>query len=115
MLEETERTLEILLQLAKDHIPEECRTLVANVTFNTTNSGSPYFPCPFKETEATSALKAVQAGMAASIANLINGEQDRRLTVDLDRASAFLFSAYLSTVAGMNKGDKNVTSVLKGR
>lgn len=114
MLEETEKTLETLLQLAKDQIPQECRRLIADATFETANTGSPYFPCPFKETEAMSALKAVEAGIAASIANLIEGERDRRLVVNLERASAFVFSAYLSTIGGMSKGNKAVTSVLKG-
>ncbi|KAJ9668186.1 hypothetical protein H2201_001615 [Coniosporium apollinis] len=113
MLEETEKTLETLLQLAKDQIPQECRRLIANVKFETANTGSPYFPCPFKETEAVAALKAVEAGIAASIANLIEGERDRRICVNLERASAFVFSAYLSTIGGMNKGNKRVTSILK--
>ncbi|KAF2092152.1 alpha-methylacyl-CoA racemase [Saccharata proteae CBS 121410] len=113
MTEETQKTLDSLLQLAKSQIPPECRDIIAQTEFTTINTGSPYFPCPFKETEATSALKAVEAGMAASIANLIYGEKKRKVTVDLDRASAFLFSAYLSTVGGMNKGDPNVKSLLK--
>lgn len=114
MLKETEKTLETLIQLAKDQIPQECRRLITSVTFDTANTGSPYFPCPFKETEAVAALKAVEAGIAASIANLIEGKRDRRLCVNLERASAFVFSAYLSTIAGMNKGNKRVTTILKG-
>ncbi|KAF2139567.1 uncharacterized protein K452DRAFT_289573 [Aplosporella prunicola CBS 121167] len=113
MADETRRTLDNLLHLAKSQIPSECRDIIARTTFHTDNTGSPYFPCPFKETEATSALKAVEAGMAAAIADLVYGEQDRKITVDVDRASAFLFSAYLSTVGGMNKSHPNVKSLLK--
>lgn len=111
---ETRKSLSSVLQLAKTQIPAECRDIIASATFTTANTGSPYFPCPFKETEATSALKAVEAGMAAAIANLIYGEKERKITVDLDRASSFLFSAYLSTVDGMNKAHPNVKSKLKG-
>jgi len=114
MLEETRKSLGVLLQLAKSQIPQECRQLITDVQFHTANTGSPYFPCPFKETEATSALKAVEAGIAVSIANLQYGEQNRKATVDLERASAFLFSAYLSTVGGMNKQHPKVKSLLKG-
>lgn len=112
---ETRKSLASLLQLAKTQIPIECRDVIQKANFTTANTGSPYFPCPFKETEATSALKAVEAGMAAAIANLIYGEKDRQITVDLDRASSFLFSAYLSTVDGMNKAHPDVKSKLKGR
>ncbi|KAF4539752.1 CoA-transferase family III [Lasiodiplodia theobromae] len=110
---ETRKSLASLLQLAKTQIPIECRDVIQKANFTTANTGSPYFPCPFKETEATSALKAVEAGMAAAIANLIYGEKDRQITVDLDRASSFLFSAYLSTVDGMNKAHPDVKSKLK--
>lgn len=112
---ETRKSLGSLLQLAKTQIPAECRDIIEKrTTFTTANTGSPYFPCPFKETEATSALKAVEAGMAAAIADLVYGEKERKITVDLDRASSFLFSAYLSTVDGMNKAHPKVKSILKG-
>ncbi|GME28013.1 CoA-transferase family III [Neofusicoccum parvum] len=110
---ETRKSLDSLLQLAKTQIPAECRTIIEKTTFTTANTGSPYFPCPFKETETTSALKAVEAGMAAAIADLVYGEKERKVTVDLDRASSFLFSAYLSTVGGMNKAHPKVKSILK--
>lgn len=111
---ETRKSLSSLLQHAKTQIPIECKDIIEKTTFTTANTGSPYFPCPFKETEATSALKAVEAGMAAAIANLVYGEKERKITVDLDRASSFLFSAYLSTVDGMNKAHPDVKSKLKG-
>lgn len=114
MLEETRKSLDVLLQLAKSQIPPECYQLITSVSFETQNSGSPYFPAPFKETEATGALKAVEGGMAAAIADLVYGKKERKMVVDLERASCFLFSAYLATVAGMNKAHPNVRSVLKG-
>lgn len=100
MLEETQKTLGTLLSLAKSQIPPECAQLAADTAFKTLNTGSPYFPVPFKETEAVSALKAVEAGIAAGIADLRYGEQKRNITVDLERASCFLFSSYLVTIGG---------------
>ncbi|OCK78547.1 alpha-methylacyl-CoA racemase [Lepidopterella palustris CBS 459.81] len=113
MLRETRKTLDTLLRLAKDQIPDECLPIINNVEFTTANTGSPYFPSPFKQTEATSALKAVEAGVAASIANIAYGERKRRMVVDLERASAFLFSTYLATVNGMNKSHPKVKALLK--
>lgn len=114
MLAETKRSLDVLLQLARPHLPSECIPLIRKVQFRTANTGSPYFPCPFKETEATSALKAVEAGVAAALADLALGRKDRRATVDLERSSAFLFSAYLSTIGGMDKQHPKVKTLLKG-
>lgn len=72
-------------------------------------------PCPFKETEATSALKAVEACVAAAIADLRFSSKRRKIDVDTERATCFLFSAYLSTVDGMDKANPNVLSRLKGQ
>ena len=115
MLDETQKSLQLLLRLAKGQIPQECYALITNVDFTTANTGSPYFPSPFKQTEAISALKAVEAGVAAGIANLAYGERERKMVVDWERASAFLFSAYLATVGGMNKAHPNVKTLLKGK
>lgn len=106
--------LDTLKSLAQGQIPNECIPLVGKVNFDTVNDDSPYFPCPLKETEAISALKAVEAGVAASIANLIYGEQERKMTVDIERATCFLFSTYLCMVRGMNKADPKVKACLKG-
>jgi hypothetical protein len=107
--------LKALLHLTQDEVPKESLPLIDTVAFKSVNDGSPYFPCPLKETEAISALKAVEAGVAASIANLVYGERQRRVTVDVERATCFLFSAYLCTVRGMNKSNPSVKSCLKGR
>ncbi|KAF2455789.1 CoA-transferase family III domain-containing protein [Lineolata rhizophorae] len=118
MLDETQRTLSTLLSLAKDQIPSECLPYVANVDFKTTNDGTPYFPTPFKQTEAISALKALEAAMAGLIADTQEGSENgkkgqRKMTVDLERATCFMFSAYLCTVRGLNKADPDVKSCLK--
>lgn len=100
MLQECGKALDLLLQLAKDQLPEESRKAALTTSFQTKNSGTPYFPCPMKQTEAIAALKAVEAGVASSIANIRYGEKARQILVDLERASCFLFSTYLVTLAG---------------
>jgi hypothetical protein len=116
LLEGTQSALQHLLARAKGEFPEECLPHIAEVTFSTANnSGNPYFPSPLKQTEAISAIKVVEAGLAAAIADLSRGEKKRSINVDLERASAYLFSAYLATVDGMDKADPNVKKLLKGR
>jgi hypothetical protein len=114
LLEETRDTVKALLRVAKCQIPQECRQAIVDVQFTTTNTGTPSFPCPFKETETAGALKAVEAGIASSIANLALGHKERRATVDLERASAFLFSTYLATIGGYDKANPKSKALLKG-
>ncbi|KAJ4304600.1 hypothetical protein N0V90_000126 [Kalmusia sp. IMI 367209] len=109
----THAALKHLLDRAKAQLPEECLAHVSHVHFSTANTGNPYFPSPLKQTEAISALKAVEAGVAASIADLGSNAQERRINVDLERASAFLFSTYLATVGGMDKAHPKVKKYLK--
>ncbi|KAI1376813.1 CAIB/BAIF family enzyme [Hypoxylon crocopeplum] len=75
----------------------------------------PYFPIPFKETETASALKAIEGITAGMLANLKAGtpDQKRKVTVDLEKATAFLFQTYLATVGGLSKLDPKVKSLLK--
>ena len=114
--EECRRSLHRLLQLAGQQLPDEVREHVNNVTFSAgKGSNVVHLPCPFKETEATSVLKAVEACVAAAIADLRFSSKRRKIDVDTERATCFLFSAYLSTVDGMDKANPNVISRLKGR
>jgi len=113
MRKETRRALRKLLQLAKGQIPLECRQLIADVSFTSSNAGVPTFPCPLKETEAAGALKAIEGGIAAAIANLRYGARARNITVDLERTSCFLFSTYVATVGGYDKGNPKSRTLLK--
>ena len=115
LLDGTNSALKHLLNRAQAQLPEECLAHVSRVNFSTANTGRPYFPGPLKQTEAISALKAVEAGVAASIADLGIKAQERRINVDLERASAFLFSTYLATVDGLDKANPKVKKYLKGR
>jgi len=114
LLTGTRIALKKLLAKAKDNLPEESLAHIANVNFTTANTGSPYFPSPLKQTEAISALKAVEAGVASAIADLQHGQIARNITVDLERATAFLFSTYLATVGGFDKSHPKAKTLLKG-
>ncbi|KAI2482185.1 Alpha-methylacyl-CoA racemase [Pyrenophora tritici-repentis] len=113
LLTGTRIALKKLLAKAKDNLPEESLAHIANVNFITANTGSPYFPSPLKQTEAISALKAVEAGVASAIADLQDGQRSRNISVDLERATAFLFSTYLATVGGFDKSNPKAKTLLK--
>lgn len=116
LLDETRRARNFLLGQLKSQIPEETLVQIRKVTFLNGDRNLPEFPCPFKESEAIGALKAVEAGLATAIADLIQGkqEQERKAVVDLQLASCFLFSAYLATVGGHGKLDPKSKSFIKG-
>tara|TARA_R110002003_G_scaffold346_1_gene18859 strand:- start:2534 stop:2950 length:417 start_codon:yes stop_codon:yes gene_type:complete len=114
LLTGTRTALQHLLTKAKQQLPTESFSHIASVEFSTANTGSPYFPSPLKQTEAISALKAVEAGVASSIADLKDGSTTRSINVDMERATAFLFSTYLATVGGMDKANPMAKKLLKG-
>lgn len=76
----------------------------------------PYFPIPFKETETAAALKAIEASVASLLADTRQGEtlSNRKIVVDLEKTTAFLFQAYLARIGGYGKLDKEVKGLLKG-
>ncbi|KAH8719213.1 alpha-methylacyl-CoA racemase [Phaeosphaeriaceae sp. PMI808] len=113
LLAGTYAALQQLLDKAKTQLPEESLSHIDRIEFSTANTGTPYFPSPLKQTEAISALKAVEAGVASSIADLKDGSTGRTINVDLERATAFLFSTYLATVGGMDKAHPKVKKLLK--
>jgi hypothetical protein len=113
VLDETQRALETLLRAAKCQIPPELKQTIRDVSFTKAHMGIPDFPCPFKETEATGALKAVEGGIASAIADLVLGQQHRKVTVDLERTACFLFSTYLATIDGYDKGNPKSKAMLK--
>ncbi|KAF2712838.1 alpha-methylacyl-CoA racemase [Pleomassaria siparia CBS 279.74] len=114
LLQGTRTALQHLLKRAEGQLPPESLPHIARTGFSTANnSGSPYFPSPLKQTEAISAIKVIEAGVAAAIADVTLGEEERAINVDLERASAYLFSAYLATVGGMDKAHPHVKRMLK--
>ncbi|KAF7948551.1 uncharacterized protein EAE97_003962 [Botrytis byssoidea] len=109
--QEATRTLQ---QLVSSELPSEVLKHLEDVTYTTATDGTQiYFPCPFKETEATVALKSVEASVVAAIADLRYGEQKRKIEINLEHTATFLFSTYIATIAGMNKQHPGVKSKLK--
>ncbi|TGO57115.1 hypothetical protein BCON_0069g00090 [Botryotinia convoluta] len=109
--QEATRTLQ---QLVSSELPSEVLKHLEDVTYTTATDGTQiYFPCPFKETEATVALKSVEASVVAAIADLRYGEERRKIEINLEQTATFLFSTYIATIAGMNKQHPDVKSKLK--
>jgi hypothetical protein len=118
VIDGSKKATEALTKLAGDQIPSEILQHLEDVTLTTATDGTQiYFPCPFKETEATVALKSVEASVVAAIAQLRypNDLRRRKIDVDLERTATFLFSTYIATIAGLGKQDPYVKSKLKGR
>jgi NDP-sugar pyrophosphorylase family protein len=73
-----------------------------------------YFPIPFKETETTAALKGLEGSVACALLGLKTDQNLREIKVNLEKATNFLFQAYVVTVGGLGKFDKDVKTKLKG-
>ncbi|KAF4508026.1 hypothetical protein G6O67_004464 [Ophiocordyceps sinensis] len=94
-------------------LPPEARAKRADIDF-TASRQEPYLPVPFKETEVAAALKAVEGSVAALLADQADGfETRRKIVVNLEKTTAFLFQAYLAKIGGLGKLDANVRSLLK--
>jgi hypothetical protein len=115
VIEGAKQATQALLEVAGSELPSDVFKHIQNVTLTTNTDGTQiYFPCPFKETEATVALKWVEASLVAAIADLRYGAEKRKIEIDLEKTATFLFSTYIATIAGMGKQDPNVKSKLKG-
>ena len=112
---EAKRILDILCELAALlSLPPKVVEICKDVLF-TAERDFPYFPIPFKETETVAALKAVEGSVASALSSVRYGDPNPpRVTVNLEKATAFLFQAYLATVGGHGKLDPEVKLLLKG-
>ncbi|OAA50497.1 CAIB/BAIF family enzyme [Metarhizium rileyi] len=112
---ESTRILDFLLLLFDDtSLPTAARDKRANVRFTGTRD-RPYFPIPFKETELSAALKAIEGCIASALADDKFGKENagRAITVNHEKTTAFLFQTYLAKVGGLGKLDKSVRTLLK--
>jgi len=111
---ETSNIRKILGTIFNDNVslPDEVKKRSEDVKLTGTRD-KPYFPIPFKETETTAALKAIEGSAAALLAESKDGHRERAVTVDQEKTTAFLFQAYLARVGGLGKLDKNVRKFLK--
>jgi hypothetical protein len=115
VIEGAKQATEALRQAVGDQLPSEVLQHVGDVNLATATNGSQiYFPCPFKETEATVALKSIEASAIAAIADLRFGEKRRVIEINLEQTACFLFSTYIATIGGLWKQDKDVKAKLKG-
>lgn len=118
-VEESSRILDFLLSQFDEQSlpPAAAKDLKSRATF-TADRDAPYFPIPFKETETTAALKAVEgsvAGLLADIKQGTDGASSRKVNINLEKTTAFLCQAYLATVGGRGKLDPKVKALLKGK
>ncbi|ESZ91270.1 hypothetical protein SBOR_8337 [Sclerotinia borealis F-4128] len=114
VIDGTKEAIRTLRESTGSELPLEILKHLEDVTFTTATDGTQiYFPCPFKETEATVALKSIEASVVAAIADLRYGEQKRKIEINLEQTATFLFSTYIATIAGMNKQHPDVKSKLK--
>lgn len=112
---EASRIFSMLYQLKSElNLPGGLESLAKNVEF-TSERDMIYFPIPFKETETTAALKGVEALVASALADLKYGKQARKIEIDLEQTTCFLFQTYLSTIDGMGKYDAGIKAKLKSK
>ena len=92
---EAHRIFALLCEQASElDLPESVRDIVSSVKIVSEHDRI-YFPIPFKETETAAALKAVEGSVACALADLKYGSKAREVIVDLEKATCFLFQAYL--------------------
>jgi hypothetical protein len=115
-VEESKRIFNYLCDQFDDTaLPAGVKELRDSIQF-TSSRDAPYFPIPFKETETTAALKAVEGAVACLLANSVTGEfQPRKMNINLEKTTAFLCQAYMAKVGGLGKLDPGVKSMLKGQ
>jgi hypothetical protein len=118
VIDGSKKATQALRQIAGSQLPPEILQHLEDVTLTTATDGTQiYFPCPFKETEATVALKSLEACAAAALAQLRypNDTKPRKIEVDLELAATFLFSTYIAKIGGLGKQDPTVKAKLKGK
>ncbi|KAF4439905.1 CAIB BAIF family enzyme [Fusarium acutatum] len=113
-VEESKRIFDYLCgQFDEVAFPAAVKELKDNIEF-TSARDAPYFPIPFKETETTAALKAVEGAVASLLAKTVEGESQRKkINVNLEKTTAFLCQAYMAKVGGLGKLDPGVKALLK--
>ncbi|KAL2164624.1 hypothetical protein VTH06DRAFT_3841 [Thermothelomyces fergusii] len=106
----TREALHKLCTICSGELPAALLSFVKTVeiTSATETGDEVHFPTPLREQEAAAAIKALEACAAAAIAKLRYGTESTRIRIDTDRVSAFLMSAYLTTLDGMDKHDPRI-------
>ncbi len=110
---ETQKVFSDLLFDPHLSLPKAIKSQAANVRIHGVG-GEPTIPTPWRETEAITAMKALEASIALAIANIRYPHlHSQKASVETDHASLCLFMSYLSTVNGFGKWDKRSLPYLK--
>ncbi|PKS05382.1 hypothetical protein jhhlp_008757 [Lomentospora prolificans] len=115
-VQETKRLLQMICNRFSNEelsLPKAVLENLQNVVF-TARRDLPYFPIPFKETETTAALKAVEGSVASCLVDLkAQAARKAAITVNLEKTTAFLFQTYLATVGGYGKLEPEAKAYIK--
>ena len=68
----------------------------------------PLFPCSVRQQEATSAIRALEASIAAALGDLRYGPAQRQAQVDVAKIGCYLMSAYITTIDGLDKSNPKI-------
>ena len=116
---ESRTVFSTLLADPKLALPPAITAQAANVHIHGVG-GQPTIPTPWRETEAITATKALEACVALALAerrfrNHSTSEEGSKVkaSIDTDHATLALFMSYLSTVHGFGKWDKRSLPFLK--
>ncbi|EGW35388.1 uncharacterized protein SPAPADRAFT_146575 [Spathaspora passalidarum NRRL Y-27907] len=102
-ISETQRIFQTLIE--SPLIPSELKQYAQSIEFHN-DRAELSVPCPLKQTEMISALKALEATVALGLAHSRFTEVDNACKIDLQHALLFLMSTYCASVDGYFKGDK---------
>lgn len=117
VLDSSQTIFASLVQDKRLPIPQVARDLAKNVQFilpprsEDAADSDVVLPCPLKQCETVSALKAVEASIANAIGKIRFGFE-QKVEIDLQHATLFLFMAYLATVDGLGKLNPEVKKKL---
>lgn len=108
--------LEALAGACSSELPLVFRDRLKAVTFTASSTSVDMicFPCPLKEQDLGSALKALEGCVVAFLADVRYGHHKREINVDVGKTTCFLMSAYLTTLDGMGKGHTKIKYRLPG-
>lgn len=109
----TQEARRILDQIKSSHDLKLDDIDFGNVTF-TSQSEDIYFPIPFKETETSAALKAIEAGIITELSRIRYGTSTLpKITIQLEKVACFMFATYIASIDGYRKLDSKAKMRLK--
>jgi hypothetical protein len=116
---ESRNVFSALLSDPKLSLSPAIASQASNVHIHGLGSSQPTIPTPWRETEAITAVKALEACIALAIAELRFPSASNSdavaptASIDADHATVSLFMSYLSTVNGFGKWDSRSMPFLK--